>query len=150
MPKIGDWNRVYWSNADGTNVLNRLDEDVGVTDETLAMYENQHGDIVEYGYAPDESDGDYYVALNNSIVENVVLDGEKFDEQEFEQLVVSTRARAREAATQLMRQLPPLVEDEDGNFDYDALQSWAKVIGVPANQSHEDLQDKVVRRSAVS
>ena len=141
MAKISGWNRVFWQNASGDNVLNRLDEPL--PDQTLAAYQNARGVRITYGYAPDDAPGKYNVLLDDEPVKDFTLRGEKFNDEHFEELVFDTRARAREAATQLMRQLPTLETDDDGEYDYDDLQSWAKALGHPANQSAEDLAELI-------
>ena len=143
MSKIHDWNRQYWRNASGDREYNP--DDIDVEEETLAVYLNASGDRVEYQTADGEDiDHKYEVLLNGELVEDITLDGENFDDEEFEQLTFGTRRSAREAASDLMRQLPTLEADEDGDYQYDALQAWAKVSGVPANKGREELQEVIV------
>lgn len=162
MPKVNDWNRQYWRNRSGDNVYNPDDREL--PEEVLALYENDNGDVITYELdeyevevspdTPESSDSpegdssspevetveDYVVNLNGEIVTDYALSGDKFDGEELEQLRFDTRGRVREAATQLMRQLPPLVADEEDGYSYDALQAWAKVEGVAANQGQEELE----------
>lgn len=144
MARLNDWNRKYWRNASGEREYNP--DDIEVEDVTLAVYENSNGDTIEYRHpAEEEAEHKYEVLLNGELVEDIILEGENFDEEEFEELTFGTRRSAREAASDLMRMLPKLEADEDGNYDYDSLQSWAKVTGVAANGSREDLQEAIVQ-----
>lgn len=146
MARINDWRRLYWTNASGERTLNRT-EDEEFDEDVLAVYQNGRGDRVSYAYADEEADHNYEVFLNGELVEEIELGGEgdefNFDGDELEALTFNTRAEAREAASDLQRMLPKLERNDEGEYDYDDLKAWAKVIGVKANQSKESLTEEV-------
>lgn len=146
MARIHDWGRKYWINAAGEREYNPDDEDF--PDEVLSEYANSNDDRITLRRADEEADHKYEVLLNGELLEDVPLGG---DEEQFNYdgdeitLEFGTRAEAREACSDLQRMLPQLEEDEDGEYDYDALRSWAKVVGVKANQGKDELTQQLVQ-----
>lgn len=146
MARIHDWRRKFWTNRNGDRTYNP--DELEVDDDILAIYENGDGHRVSYGYADEEAEHNYEVYLDGEVPEDIPLGGEgedfNFDGSELEALHFGTRAEAREAASDLQRMLPTLEADEDGEYEYSSLQSWAKVIGVSANKGREELTETIV------
>lgn len=149
MPQIHDWTRVYWRNRDGSRTYpDEPDEDT--PDELLSLHENERGETVGYRHPivnedEEEPEHKYEVIFNGEVVEDVTLDGQFHDEEEFEELTFDTRSAAREAANDLMRSIPPIkeemLEDDEEGYSYDELQDLARPRGIKANQSADDLRE---------
>lgn len=143
MSKIHDWERRYWRNKSGEREHNP--QGLDVPEELLSLHENGRGETVGYRYADEDEPGEYAVEYNGEVPEEITLSGENFDDEEFETLHFDTRRTAREAASDLMRQLPPIdeemLEDEEDGYSYDELQELAKTRGIPANQGGDDLRE---------
>ncbi len=124
MSRIHDWSRVYWRNRDRSREYLADDEyEDLVEDQDLSIHRNSNGELVKIRKleAPDDEDAEgpehsYEVLLNGELVEDVTLDGENFDEEQFDVLGFSTRGTAREAASDLMRALRPIPAPDETNF----------------------------------
>lgn len=142
MAKVHDWNRVYWTNASGSREYNEFDGEVPET--VRAVYENDHGDTVDYRLADEDAEhGQKYevrFAENGDLENAQLIEGVEFSEDEsnadmgwfavdeesdeeledfltVEQAVFGTRAAAREFS-RAWRELRGAPEDL-GYVDYD-------------------------------
>ncbi|MFB6237032.1 MAG: hypothetical protein ABEH81_01545 [Halopenitus sp.] len=143
MTKIHDWTWAYWSNADGSREMVNGDdvEPSDFPEEVLASYENERGDTVSYEFAPEDVEGEYVVRLNGRIPEDIGLEGNNFDGEEFESLVFDTREEAREAAADLRRMIRPVDEDELEEMSWDEMVEMAKPYGLSQNDGKEAVRE---------
>lgn len=144
MAKIHDWEWMYWTNKDGERTLSNFEEERDVSSAVLAIHQNGRGDEVSLEYAPDDVDGKYVVKLNGEIVTGIVLDGENFDEEEFEELVFATRAEAREASADLRRMMPAFEAEDVEEMEWEELLEYGSVYGLNQNDGREAIEEALV------